>query len=232
MLERMTLPFELKEAETEGDLGIIKGYAGVKHNVDGGGDVIMDGAFRAGFEAMARERLTMKMYAEHRIPIGLFPVAREDKKGLWVEGSVVMDTQAGHDAFHLAKNDVYDAMSIGYKILPGGYNYATRGRGKNEVEVRELSKIMVVESSLVPFGMNSRARVATVKAAQERFQTIRELETFLRDEGGFSRAAAKAVASGGFKSLIECRDDTTVQGNEEEDAQGILHTLRNVGVFQ
>jgi hypothetical protein len=38
-----------------------------------------------------------------------------------------------------------------------------------------------------------------VKAAQ-RIRTIREFEDFLRDEGGFSHAAAKAIAAGGFKA--------------------------------
>lgn len=39
------------------------------------------------------------------------------------------------------------------------------------------------------------------KKGQKKFKTVRELEAFLRDEGGLSASAAKAVASGGFKAL-------------------------------
>lgn len=48
------------------------------------------------------------------------------------------------------------------------------------------------------FPANGKARVGAVKAAD--IKTIREFEDFLRDSGGFSHSAAKAIASGGFKA--------------------------------
>ncbi|TGU42255.1 HK97 family phage prohead protease, partial [bacterium M00.F.Ca.ET.146.01.1.1] len=38
-------------------------------------------------------------------------------------------------------------------------------------------------------------------------KTIREFEDFLRDVGGFSHAAAKAIAAGGFKAKPDPRDE-------------------------
>jgi uncharacterized protein len=61
------------------------------------------------------------------------------------------------------------------------------------------------EVSLVTFPMNELARTSTVKAAAQ-INTIREFEDFLRDVGGFSHAAAKAIAARGFKSS-EPRDE-------------------------
>lgn len=38
-------------------------------------------------------------------------------------------------------------------------------------------------------------------------KTIREFEDFLRDVGGFSHAAAKAISAGGFKAQLDPRDE-------------------------
>ncbi len=57
----------------------------------------------------------------------------------------------------------------------------------------------MLEVSLVTFPANGKARVEAVKSADS-IKTIREFEEFLRDVGGFSNAAAKAVAAGGFKA--------------------------------
>ena len=43
--------------------------------------------------------------------------------------------------------------------------------------------------------------------ASKTIKTIRDFETFLRDAGGFSIAAAKAIASGGFKANPTPRDE-------------------------
>jgi uncharacterized protein len=50
----------------------------------------------------------------------------------------------------------------------------------------------------VTFPMNDLARNTVVKAADIR--TVREFEDFLRDVGGFSHAASKSIARGGFKA--------------------------------
>lgn len=60
----------------------------------------------------------------------------------------------------------------------------------------DLSRFRNVPSSLKS-GEPARARI----------ETIRDLETFLRDEGGLSHAAAKAVAAHGFKAKPEPRDE-------------------------
>lgn len=43
--------------------------------------------------------------------------------------------------------------------------------------------------------------------APRKIETIRDFEGFLRDEGGFSRDAAKAIAAAGFKAPAEPRDE-------------------------
>ena len=70
---------------------------------------------------------------------------------------------------------------------------------------RKLEQVELVEVSVVTFPANGKARVAGIKAADD-IRTIRDFEAFLRDEGGFSNAAAKAIASHGFKGS-EPRDE-------------------------
>jgi hypothetical protein len=57
----------------------------------------------------------------------------------------------------------------------------------------------------VVFPANDKSRVKAIKSAGAAM-TIREFEDFLRDEGGFSHAAAKAIAASGYKSS-EPRDE-------------------------
>ncbi len=72
--------------------------------------------------------------------------------------------------------------------------------------------------SAVTFPMNPRARVASVKAAE---RSVRDWETFLRDEGGLSRSEAKVAANAVTKSL-----DQREVGNEQEPA--LLSSIANL----
>ena len=52
-----------------------------------------------------------------------------------------------------------------------------------------------MEVSLVTFPANDKARVSDVKAVIEDFSAISDVETYLRDAGGFSRGEAKALVA-------------------------------------
>jgi hypothetical protein len=57
-----------------------------------------------------------------------------------------------------------------------------------------------------PYKKNDQATIEDAKASKN-IKTIRDFESFLRDAGGFSIAAAKAIASGGFKANPTPRDE-------------------------
>lgn len=55
---------------------------------------------------------------------------------------------------------------------------------------------------------NVPERLATEpEASRPSIDNIREFEAFLRDAGGFSRNAARAIASGGFRAASDARDE-------------------------
>jgi hypothetical protein len=118
----------------------------------------------------------------------------EDDKGLTVKGRIInLDTDRGKTIHGAMKEGALDGLSIGYRAKK--FTLGT----KPEEPRRKLEMIDLVEVSVVTFPANGLARVASVKAA-DAIETIRQFEDFLRDAGGFSHAAAKAIASRGFKA--------------------------------
>lgn len=202
--------FAVKFAEGAPE-GSVSGYGAVFGNTDSYGDVIAKGAFKetlrdhkkAGtMPAMLMQHGGWGMGADDMTPVGIWTSMSEDDAGLLVEGRLALDTQRGKEAYALLKmqpRPALDGLSIGY--VAKAWEIGT----KPDEPRRTLKKIELWEVSLVTFPANPKARVDGVKAAGIR--TIREFEDFLRDEGGFSRAAAKAIAAGGFKAKPESRDE-------------------------
>lgn len=196
-MDRLEFALEVKGVT---DAGLFEGYASTFGERDLGGDIVVFGAFAKSLRSSGTKGV--KMFADHdrRKRIGVWTDITEDEKGLFVKGRLLLEKQDGKDAYIDLKEGVIDAMSIGYHAVDHSYD----GRRK----ARMLKEVKLMEISLVPFGMNENARVTGVKSADE-IKTIREFEEFLRDVGGFSNAAAKAIAAGGFKANPRDEDANT-----------------------
>lgn len=207
----LTIPIETKAF---GDAGTFEGYAAIFGNVDLGGDVIERGAFK---EIVKGRNGMVKILNQHnpRDPIGAAEV-RQDDKGLHFQGQLVLEAASARNAYALMKAGVLDGMSIGYDVLEGGAKILESG-------IRQLLGLKLWEVSPVTFGMNPLAGIDGVKAAQQ-VTNIREFEDFLRDVGGFSKAQAKLLASGGWKAMPDQRD---VDGGADQ-AQQYLKFLQSV----
>lgn len=190
-IKRLTVEAEIK-AEREMSF---TGHAATFGEVDLVGDAIEPGAFARSLRRRKPSRVKLLWQHDSRMPIGTFSEIREDKTGLFVEGRL-LDTTLGLDVHKLLKAGAIDEMSIGFCTLKDSFDH--------DRSVRRLEEIELLEISLVTFAANPAARVRSVKAED---MTIREFESFLRDAGGFSRAAAKAIAGGGFKTGSEPRDE-------------------------
>jgi len=202
---------EFKFAEQD-DAMTFSGYGARFGNVDSYGDVIAPGAFAKTLKEAKSSGNWPAMLLQHgsflggddNMPVGVWTEMREDEKGLHVEGRLA-STQRGRDAYTLLKmqpRPAISGMSIGYRAVEWTM------RSKPEEPRRTLKTVDLFEVSLVTFPANSRARVEQVKACED-IKTIREFEDFLRDVGGFSHAAAKAIAAGGFKSADPRDEDAT-----------------------
>lgn len=200
MKRNLFVPFELKEVS---ESGLFKGYASVFGNVDLGLDVVEPNAFKEIVRNPAGKVATFYWHgqkAEASLPIGQVEV-EQDEKGLAVEGEVFLDDPFAARVHKQMRRKSIGGMSIGYDVLAKGADY-------DEQNVRHLKKLRLWEVSVLPFGMNPKARVTSVKdAGLQTIETIREFEDLLRDAGGYSVRQARAIAQGGFKALQEVRDE-------------------------
>lgn len=217
--DRKSVAFEYKFAA--GDTGSFDGYGAVFNNEDAYGDMIMPGAFTKTLaEHQARGKMP-KMLLNHGsmggglfgssdpmadVPIGKWTHMAEDSHGLQVKGQLInLDTERGKTIHGAMKEGQLDGLSIGYKAT----DFA-RGTKENEPR-RTIKEIKLYEVSPVTFPANDQAMVSAVKAAGQ-IKTIREFENFLRDAGGFSHSAARAIAQSGFKSSEPRDEDGAING--------------------
>lgn len=193
---RVDVAFEIKSEEINEENGTFQGYGSIFGNKDLGNDIIVEGAFAKSIGRKGAK--SVKLLYQHKSdePIGVFDEIIEDKRGLKVKGRLAMGTQRGREVHELMKMGALDGLSIGYRVDPKGVEYDDKGK------IRYIKSVDLMEISAVTFPMNPKARVEAVKGTD---RSVREWETFLRDEGNLSRNEAKAAASAVSKAL-EQRD--------------------------
>lgn len=208
-MEHVIAPITIKEAKADGSF---TGYAAVFNNVDLGHDVILPGAFRQ-VKTTRDGKVRIAMY--HDLSRLAGKAAFEmDAHGLRVDGQLTLGVSYVRDGYELMKDGVLDGLSVGFDIPDGGATY----EDSNGLYTRVISDAILWEFSLVPFGMNPEALVDTVKAA-----SIRDFEAQLRGLG-YSQREAKALASGGFKSLGH-RDGGPVSETLTDAFKNLTHAL-------
>ena len=171
--------------------GAFSGYAAATGNVDLGGDIILQGAFSDWLASADASRVRVLWQHDIEHPIGKNISMREDEKGLYVEGELLLDIQKANEARTLTQNNAIDGLSIGYRVDDFSYDN----------NVRIIKKLSVVEYSFVTFAMNPNAIVNDMKSCK--LETIRDCEQYLRDVG-LSRTEAKTLIS----KIKNSRDDS------------------------
>lgn len=212
-METLGLNFEFK-VDKSGPDGSFSGYGAFFGNVDAYGDVIKRGAFKDTLAEWKKQGFFPPMLLNHGsggwggspeddLPIGAWVDMNEDEKGLVVEGVLATKTRRGAEVYELMRMDpkpAINGLSIGFRVKE-----AEMGTKPTEPR-RTIKKIDLFEISVVTMPANGKARVSSVKSA-ENIKTIRDFEAFLRDAGRFSHAAAKAIASRGFKASEPREED-------------------------
>lgn len=171
--------------------GQFEGYGSVFGNEDSYGDVVARGAFSESLDAHARAGTMPALLWQHdpRHPIGVYTEMREDDRGLYVKGQLALETQLGREAHALLKAGALNGLSIGY--MPKRYQI------DEDTGVLTLLEVDLWECSVVTFPANELARVSGVKMKEHAssLASWKAFETFLRDEGGFSKETAAAMAA-------------------------------------
>lgn len=150
----------------------IEGYASYFGVCDQGGDVVKAGAYGASLKALAAGGRSVKMLWQHdpAQPIGIWDEVREDKKGLYVKGRLLLDVAKGREAVALIEAGAIDGLSIGYR---------TQKASQNEKGQRLLSELELWEVSLVTFPMLPSARIGA-KSDESDAHILRDMARALK----------------------------------------------------
>lgn len=202
----LTAPIEIKSLDEGGQF---EGYASVFGVQDSDGDVIVKGAFERSLQGYQERGKYPKMLWQHNPTqiVGKWMEMREDERGLWVKGTLILDVEKGREAYALMKAGELDAMSVGFNI-----SEATAG----DMRGRVIEEIDLWEVSLVTWGANPDALVTNVKS----IDTERNFERFLRD-AGFSRKQSQAITAKGFRAAM------SDQWDADSVDEGLLQSLKS-----
>lgn len=205
------------------DSGKFSGYASVFGNVDSYNEVVAPGAFSESLADLGSKERGLPVLWQHRIaePIGHWDMSalKEDATGLYGAGELWLEEAPYARIAHRGmKANAITGLSIGYYVRADSFDDKTR--------VRTLTKLDLVEISIVTTPANDDARVDSIKSIIQRggYPTLREFEEVQR-ELGFSRSAAAAIATGGYKQFLNRRD-----GGEELSSDELTAALRGLNL--
>lgn len=172
--------------------GLVSGYLSTFGGVDSYGDTVTPGAFKASLAAIRQSGRPLPMLWQHRADdaIGRWDVLREDDRGLYGEGQLLVGNVAKAREVHaLLLAEVASGISIGFVEKSSTVD--------KQSGIRTLTEVDLKEASIVVFPANDAARVVEVRQLQSRA----ELEDILH-RTGLPRAAARKLAGGGWPALV------------------------------
>ncbi|KQE16781.1 peptidase U35 [Acinetobacter pittii] len=214
--------FKMQEQTVQED-GFFSGYLAVFDNIDSHGDVIRKGAFLKTIDEWKAKGKYPAIFWNHDPdePIGVFTLMREDEKGLYVEGRLlILDIVRAKSTYALMKVKAIDGMSIGYITIQATHDPQTM--------IRELLELELVEGSIVAFPSNPNSLISSVKSKLQdgELPSLPEFEKFLR-ESGFSKTQATVIASKGLRHLLSESEGENEKAKSISNALNILRGISN-----
>ena len=172
------------------ETGMFSGYAAFFGNKDSYGEVITKNAFDSFMSQDGEPVKGVKLLWQHRQdePIGVWKSMEIDENGLMAHGKLlIQDVQRAREAYALMKEGAISGLSIGFRVKKDGWIMG------EEDNIKYLTDIDLIETSIVTFPSNTRATITNVKDLSG-IKTIRDFEESLRDVGA-SKQEARALAS-------------------------------------
>lgn len=191
------LDFPLEIRSLNGGIGEFEGYASVFNTVDSYGTEMARGAFKDSLEAWQSKEKFPALLWQHKAdePIGVYTDMYEDGDGLYVKGKLLTaDDQLARRAYAHLKAGSINGLSVGFITEAEEYD--------ERRQVTKLTKVNLMEVSLVTFPSNQDALITDVREALSKgdIPSPKQVEKILRD-AGFSRSQAKTILSRGFDAL-------------------------------
>jgi len=181
-MELKQLPFSDLELKFVGEDMVFAGYASIFGGIDAYGDTIDPKAYD---QTLVERQRPVRMRWNHFGPvIGKWLDIRVDGKGLYVNGQLTPGHSTAVDVYASMKHGAIDGMSIGY--IPRLVEEKGEGR-------RLLKQIDLIEISVVEEPADLGAKIESVKSILDECHSVKEIEAFLREVGGFSKTDSIAL---------------------------------------
>ncbi len=202
-MQTKLLNLDALELKFVGEDMTFAGYASVFGGVDAYGDTIDPKAYDQTLEGRTRP---VRMRWNHYGPvIGKWMSIVADGKGLYVNGQLTPGHSTAIDVYASLKHGAIDGMSIGY--VPRLVEEMGEGR-------RLLKQIDLVEISVVEEPADLGAKVESVKFQLDTCNSMKEIESFLREVGRFSKADSVALI-GRVKRLALGEQEAEIKAKQE-----------------
>lgn len=202
-METKRLNLDSLELKFVGEDMTFEGYASIFGGVDAYGDTIDPKAYD---QTLVERQRPIRMRWNHFGPvIGKWLSMFVDGKGLYVTGQLTPGHSTAIDVYASLKHGAIDGMSIGY--VPRMVEELGEGR-------RLLKQIELVEISVVEEPADLGAKVESVKYQLDACYSMKEVETFLREVGKFSKADSIALI-GRIKRLALGEQEAEMKAKQE-----------------
>lgn len=144
--------------------GKVEAVFSVFNNVDTDGDVVLPGSIKSGFKD---NQVPMVFAHKWDQPIGKGVITSDDSKATFT-GSFFMETEAGREAYNLAKEmgDLQE-WSFGFRINDYESGKFKKDGMEEEIDVRYLKDLEVFEVSPVLVGANRETYTLAIKSGEE-----------------------------------------------------------------
>ncbi len=202
-METKRLNLDSLELKFVGEDMTFEGYASIFGGVDAYGDTIDPKAYD---QTLVERQRPIRMRWNHFGPvIGKWLSMFVDGKGLYVTGQLTPGHSTAIDVYASLKHGAIDGMSIGY--VPRMVEELGEGR-------RLLKQIELVEISVVEEPADLGAKVESVKYQLDACYSMKEIETFLREVGRFSKADSIALV-GRIRRLALGEQEAEMKAKQE-----------------
>lgn len=214
MQETFTSKLEIKSLNE--DSGAFSGYGAVFNNIDHDGDIIRKGAFSDTLQSWEEKSALPALLWMHDLsqPLGTYTDMREDSKGLYVEGQLLInDDPLAKKAFAHMKAGSVSGLSVGFQTKDYEFDHSNNTRIIKAVDLFEIS--------LVSLPANDETRITNIKRmfATGEIPSKVQVEKYLREV--MSIRQAKSLIAGGYNFLNPRQEDADI-----EEMQNLINILR------
>lgn len=190
-MDYKTLPIAMADLKFIEGESAFSGYASVFGGDDSHGDTIHPGAYTDVLAAGS----TVKMYFNHGWLRGEMPIGKmqleQDEIGLRVvRAEFTPGLPAAAAVASGARHGTIDGLSIGFRPDAGSTKRKASGGGRDIFKIAHLKEVSVVD-----WPSDGAARMTDVRSAIDDAASLKEIESLLREAGGFSRTDACSLVA-------------------------------------